>query len=72
MACWICQEDVVLNADTCWPVETGNVTINAATHSRCMMNLMGRIHGDNNNGHGTPVRGPGGNNVIGYVRGPHP
>lgn len=77
MPCWVCTENVNINADTCWPVEAGNAqAINSETHSRCMQQIMNRIHPPWN-GHGVApagqvVRGPGGNSIIGYVRGPTP
>lgn len=76
MDCWVCQQDVTVNADTCWPVENPGGTQNAATHSACMRGVMNRIHppwdGRGQQPVGQDVRGPGGNNVTGYTRGAAP
>jgi hypothetical protein len=76
MICWFCQQEIAVNADTCWPVEASGGTQNAPTHSACMRGIMNRIDppwdGRGQAPVGTPVRGPGGNNIVGYTRGAAP
>jgi len=59
MNCWVCQQDVQLNASTCWPLEDNNRVLNAPSHDRCLHKVIEQ-----------QARGPGGHKVIQYVRGP--
>ena len=61
--CWICHEPVNLDKDTCWPVEgkigVGHqpVATDSPTHSHCIGQAIG-------------LRGPGGQTISGYQKGP--